>query len=329
MNISTLESNQIISLSNFVEQISHLNDEKYEYCYRGHDDKSYKLNPTIYRNNNFIENEDKIIREAIMRNPEEFLNLKTNFEILAKMQHYEFPTRLLNLTENPLVALFFAVSSKDKKDGSVIVFKIAKDIIKYYDSDTVSILSAIAKTEHSKFKLFNEELKQQILSNEDASLKEIRSRLNKNTEQNSITTVFNYISSKNSKKNIKEKLRDIFNSTKLVNYITQEIRTEKSHFTGSIEISDFYNHIVYVKSKYDTKRISSQQGSFLLYGIKDADKTKQAEFGKKQIDTTEYIIPYDKKKQILKELLKCGISQERLFPEIVNSAKVIKNKFGL
>ena len=111
--------------------------------------------------------------------------------------------------------------------------------------------------------------------------------------------------------------------------VEQEIRTEKSHFTGSIEISDFYNHIVYVKSKYDTKRISSQQGSFLLYGIKDADKTKQAEFGKKQIDTTEYIIPYDKKKQILKELLKCGISQERLFPEIVNSAKVIKNKFGL
>lgn len=88
-----------------------------------------------------------------MRNPEEFVGLRSNFEVLSKMQHFEFPTRLLDLTENPLVALYFAISTNQRKDGSVIAFKINKEIVKYYDSDTVSILSALIKISTSKFKV--------------------------------------------------------------------------------------------------------------------------------------------------------------------------------
>ncbi len=51
----------------------------------------------------------------------------------------------LVLTTTPLVALYFACNGKDKRDGEVIVFGIPKSDIKYYDSDTVSILANIAK----------------------------------------------------------------------------------------------------------------------------------------------------------------------------------------
>lgn len=40
-------------------------------------------------------------------------------DILIKMQHYGMPTRLLDLTKNPLVALYFACVSKPNNDGVV------------------------------------------------------------------------------------------------------------------------------------------------------------------------------------------------------------------
>jgi hypothetical protein len=142
--IKPLSFETFLSLLN-LETIS----DDYEYFFRGCVDFGWKYNliPGIYRNNK-IKDEDIIFKEMILRSPQDFLNEKSTLEKLVKMQHYNLPTRLLDITSNPLVALYFAClnfDNKKPKDGVVYVFKIPKLEIKYYDSDAVSLIANLAK----------------------------------------------------------------------------------------------------------------------------------------------------------------------------------------
>jgi hypothetical protein len=89
--------------------------------YRGQADKAFDISPSIFRKNRLI-NEHKMIQKLLLRSPSDFLDIKNPFEQLVKMQHYGLPTRLLDVTFNPLVALYFACESCFDKDGEIIVF---------------------------------------------------------------------------------------------------------------------------------------------------------------------------------------------------------------
>jgi hypothetical protein len=136
----------IRNISDFITELKKIpGPHKTELFFRGHSDVGFELKPSIYRSEKLISNENIIFKEFILRTPIDFLNEKSALEKLVKMQHYGLPTRLLDITSNPLVALYFACSGNEKEDGRVIVFRIPNSHIKYYDSDTVSILANIAK----------------------------------------------------------------------------------------------------------------------------------------------------------------------------------------
>ena len=93
---------------------------RYRVFYRGISNSSYLPIPSIYRGNNF-QYENTFINEIRISNPD-FVSGKTYIDELSALQHYGCPTRLLDLTTNPLVALYFACEGEDEIDGSVLFF---------------------------------------------------------------------------------------------------------------------------------------------------------------------------------------------------------------
>lgn len=136
---------RVKSLSEYIEVISRLNRITKRnvlfntLVFRGHSDASskYRLIPTIGRKRLAIQySENSMVTEMITVRPEEFLNITTNFDLLSKMQHFGLPSRLLDFTYNPLIALYFACSSNKKNDGRVICT---------YDKSDISTANTVEK----------------------------------------------------------------------------------------------------------------------------------------------------------------------------------------
>lgn len=137
----------VTSLTGFCRVIFEIEKENNEtFLYRGHSNHEYKLLPSVLRDVYKQQNENIILREIISSHPNEFAGDRTTLENLLRSQHYSLPTRLLDMTWNPLVALYFAAKEENESEnsGEVVVCKIKKNSVKYYDSDTASCISNLA-----------------------------------------------------------------------------------------------------------------------------------------------------------------------------------------
>ena len=126
--------------------------------YRGHISYQHKLRPGIFRTpNERIKNNERIVlRELITRHPRDFSDDIGVFEKLVRMQHYGLPTRLLDVTYNPLVAVYFACEQQSKYDAEVIAMRVDANHFKYFDSDTVRCISNISNLSQSEIKIIKD-----------------------------------------------------------------------------------------------------------------------------------------------------------------------------
>lgn len=107
------------SLSEYTSEVTGIRErmlqdgESETLFFRGQCNSVWDIRPSIFRES-LVSVESRIIKTAKSRVPSEFRECTSPFEELTKLQHYGLPTRLLDLTRNPLVALYFACCSSEK-----------------------------------------------------------------------------------------------------------------------------------------------------------------------------------------------------------------------
>lgn len=134
--------------------------EAVETFFRGQDVATYPLEPSLLRKRpdggwKHLPNEDRLCKELLIAHYDEFENDQYCFDRLVRMQHFGLPTRLLDISGNPLIALFFACDGgpagvNPEVEGEVVIFRVKADRVKYYDSDTVSCLANLCRLTHEQ-----------------------------------------------------------------------------------------------------------------------------------------------------------------------------------
>ena len=109
---------EIDSVSSFIHAVKALKESadgsSTELYFRGQDAEFWDIEPSVFRNG-MLSVEHRLMQIPLQKIPIEFKEFHTVFDIMTKYQHYGMCTRLLDLTTNPLVALYFAC----KKHGAV------------------------------------------------------------------------------------------------------------------------------------------------------------------------------------------------------------------
>ncbi|WP_270513652.1 FRG domain-containing protein [Streptococcus mutans] len=101
--------------------------------------------PKLYRDSL---NEKEIIEAALDKYPNEFSNINSNIEVLLKLQYYEIPTRLLDITSNPFIATYFSLDNvPEKKTSKVYIFNSKDFVLKNTQSHTVEMIVSMSRLE--------------------------------------------------------------------------------------------------------------------------------------------------------------------------------------
>lgn len=299
-------------------------DRLYSYTrfYRGQSDATWSLTPGIYRDTQLAKNEAKIFSDTISDFPEEFSNCETPFEQLVKMQHYSVPTRLLDVTTNPLVALFFACQEVKDKPLSNVPVGVEQDDKKEQEQNTGHSEGSVEREESSE-ETGNDDAGYSVVYVIDVPNYRIKYGDSDSVTILSTLAKYDHYWDENRFRKHTKPVPGYFTGLRFLH----AVRETKPWFRSKIRTRTLCS-VFCVKPKHANPRIIRQSGAFLLFGIdRDKGRDEPATLGKSGITVKRILIPKKSTKGILRELELLNISRASLFGDLDYYAEHIKDKY--